>query len=211
MVQYHLWGTDVNLDLSKETFPTDEEIKETDDLFYNCTHGYFQSPTETKDNKGGSGVKLHYRKFTPSPDTPIKGVCVFQHGIHCESGLGCIINDRLFRYALLSKMFAECGYVLYALDLRGHGFSEGDRFYIPDSDWKVNRDDLESFALYVVNDLEKDDSKLPFFLIGESYGGCLTLHIARKWMDGLNLAPMNFRGIALLAPGMSLYLRSFSF
>ncbi len=197
MVQYNLWGTDVDLDLPKGNFPTEKEIRNMDNQLFNCTHGYYQTPKSENSKHGG--LKLHYRKFTPSAERgPPKGVCVYQHGIHSEGGLGCILDGRLYRYSLLTKMFTECGYILYILDLRGHGFSEGERFYIPNCDWTINRDDLKSFALHVSR---KEDSTLPFFLMGESYGGCLTLHIARQWMNDPKVAPPNFRGICLLSPG----------
>ncbi len=199
MVQYNLWGEEVNLDLSKDTFPTKKEIQNMDDLLFNCSHGYFETPVSHRNKYGG--IKLHYRKFTPPSDkcTVVRGVCVYQHGIHSEGGMGCIIDGSLYKYSLLSKMLTESGYILYVVDLRGHGFSEGDRFYIPRSDWTVNRDDLESFALYVSG--KREHASLPFFLMGESFGACLTIHIARQWMDNPKLAPPNFRGICLLSPG----------
>ncbi len=203
MVKYTLWGNEVELDLSKKTFPTDEEMKEMEDVMLNCEHGYFDG-SERHDHK------LHYRKWSPvkSPtpveegeDTPSspKGVCVFQHGIHGDSGAGAIVDGTHCKLSLLAKTLMDSGYILYSLDMLGHGYSEGTRFFIPDGDWTVNRDDFQSFAKFVE---KEEDPDLPFYLLGESYGACLTLHVARQWLDAPDTAPKNFRSICVLAPGM---------
>ncbi len=192
MVRYTLWGTEVDLDLSKETFPTDDEIKEMEETMSNCEHGYFTG-SDRHDQK------LHYRRWSPPNNQTPKGICVFQHGIHAESGLGVTLDDGgLHAYAILAKYIPEAGYILYSLDMLGHGYSEGERFYIPNADWTINRDDLRSFATFAAG---KEDPELPFFLMGESYGACLTLHVSRQWMDAPDTAPPNFRGICVLAPG----------
>lgn len=191
-MNYTLWGNEVDLDLPKDTFPTDDEMKEMEDTMLNSEHGYF-------DGSDRHNHRLHYRRWSPANDQKAKGVCVFQHGIHGESGLGAIIDGSPFKLTLLAKAITEAGYILYSLDMLGHGYSEGERFFIPDSDWTINRDDFSSFALYAE---EKEDAELPFFLMGESYGGCLTLHVARQWMDAPDKAPKNFRAICLLAPAI---------
>lgn len=86
--------------------------------------------------------------------------------------------------------------VFYMLDMLGHGFSEGHRFYVPD--WKVNRDDLDNFGRFVASEHEEGT---PIFLTGESYGGCLALHAARKWQDADD-APKGFQGIVITAPAI---------
>lgn len=192
MVQYTLWGTDVDLELPKETFPTDDEIKSMEDTMSNCEHGYFDGSTR-------HSQKLHYRKWIPPNNQTPKGICVFQHGIQGESGLGVEVDGELYKHAMLAKHIPEAGYILYSLDMLGHGYSEGERFYIPESDWTINRDDFQSFATFAVG---REDPELPFFLMGESYGGTLSLHVSRQWMDAPDSAPQNFRGICILAPAI---------
>jgi len=115
---------------------------------------------------------------------------------------------------LLSRKLTEAGYVLYTLDQLGHGLSEGDRFYIPNGgDWTVHRDILASFALMAFSEQEKEDSSLPIFLMGESYGGNLALHVAKLWQDHPEDAPgykkdvpnednHAFGGIVMFAPAI---------
>jgi alpha-beta hydrolase superfamily lysophospholipase len=189
MVKYTLWGTTVNLDLSKKTFPTDDEIEKIDGLFVNCDHGFFDSSI---------GAKLHFRICSPTNGVTPKGICVFLHGIHGYSGLGCEIDGDIYKHPLLFNRLAEDGYIVYALDMQGHGFSEGKRFVIPYSDYKINRDDFASFASFVS---KKENPSLPLFLMGESYGACLAIHTARLWMDSPKKRPSNFKGFCVLAPG----------
>lgn len=201
MVKYTLWGNEVDLDLDKKTFPTVDEMKEMDDIMFNCEHGYF-------DGSERHNHKLHYRKWlharngTSTTTTSPKGICVFQHGIHGESGFGAIVDGTPCKLALLAKTLIDAGYILYSLDMLGHGYSEGARFYIPDGDWTINRADFRSFAKFVEKKEEEEEELLPFYLLGESYGACLALHVARQWMDEPDTAPKNFRSICILAPGM---------
>lgn len=193
MVQYTLWNTNVDLDLPKETFPTEDEMKKMDDNFSGIIseHGYFESPIH--------GKKLHYRKLLPPNGMEAKGLFVFQHGIMAECSMSHKEGEDRFKIAQLAKSVTEAGYIMYSLDMLGHGFSEGTRFYVPNSDWTVNRDDFKSFALFAS---KEEKPGLPFFIAGESYGGCLTIHISRQWMDEPESGPSNFKGMCLLAPAI---------
>lgn len=172
--------------------------------------------------------KIHYRKYLPSVvDDPAvnpghenrnpKGICVFNHGINGHSGNGHRVPDssnsedgkgesegsgngsRYTNMALMAREYTAAGYALYALDMLGHGFSEGERFYIPNGDWKINLDHLEQFAKFVASE---HDENLPLFLLGESYGACLTIHLARRWQDRPEDAPKGFKGIGITAPAI---------
>ncbi len=72
------------------------------------------------------------------------------------------------------------------------------RFYIPKS-WTVNRDDLQLFSVFVASQHNPDT---PFFLGGDSYGGCLAIHVGRKFQDSPKDAPRGFRGLCLTAPAI---------
>ncbi len=192
MVEYTLWETKVDIEIPNNVVPTNEEIQALDDILgVPCTHGYFQSPHH--------GRKLHYRKFVPTGENvEPKGIFIFQHGIKAECGMACQVDGKFYKASVLSTMVTKAGYIFYTLDMLGHGLSEGHRFYIPNGDWKINRDDLASFTCFVSN---QEKSHLSLFLGGESYGGCLTIQVARKFADEPDECPSNFKGICLFAPG----------
>jgi len=181
-----LWGKEVLLDIPPEVFPSQEERNARDDMFPNCEHGWFTSPC--------NGAQLHYLICRP-PSNP-KGIVVFAHGLQGQSARGFVLqNGRKVAIAYLAEQLNQAGYALYALDALGHGFSEGKRFYI--ERWQDNRSDLEQFAQMVA----KQHESVPLFLMGESYGGCLTLHVASLWEDK-EKAPKNYEGIVLMAPAI---------
>jgi len=107
---------------------------------------------------------------------------------------------------LIARALTQAGYVLYAMDLLGHGFSEGERFYIPRGDYTIHFNDLDAFVRFAISDYHASPSSstLPFFLMGDSYGGTLALHVARKWQDYPTDAPSstNFAGLVLASPGI---------
>ena len=184
MVKYTLWGKEVDLDLPKETFPTDQEFNEMEDTMPGCQHGWFES----------NGAQLHYRKFLPAGKP--KGLVVYMHGIQSQSGKSYVLQSgRKINMALMSDSLIKAGYALYALDMLGHGYSEGERWYVPD--WKINRDDLDNFSRFASN----QHPGVPLFLTGESYGCTLVLHVAKEWQVNEN-APPDFCGIVLTAPAV---------
>ena len=187
MTKYTLWGKEVELDIDRKIFLTDEEMKAREEL-YPCEHRWFQSPS--------SGHQLHYRVSLPKGASP-KGVVIFHPGIQDESGRGLVLtNGRKVAGAYLAEELLQAGYAYYSLDAYGHGFSEGIRFFV--QDWKHNRDDFEHLAQIVAK--EQGDGT-PLFLMGDSYGGCLTLHVAGLWEDKAK-APPSYKGIILSAPAI---------
>lgn len=183
--KYTLWGREVELDIPKEAFPTNDEIQAIEDALPECQqHGWFES----------NEAQLHYRKFTP--EEKAKGVIVYQHGILAHTGNAFVLkNGRKVNGALMADSFTKAGYALYGLDMLGHGFSEGLRWFVPD--WKVNRDDLDNFSRFAAS----ENPDVPLFLFGESYGSTTVLHLARIWQDNEN-APDKFAGIIVNAPAI---------
>eukprot|EP00543_Licmophora_paradoxa_P004394 CAMPEP_0202442534 /NCGR_PEP_ID=MMETSP1360-20130828/1965_1 /ASSEMBLY_ACC=CAM_ASM_000848 /TAXON_ID=515479 /ORGANISM="Licmophora paradoxa, Strain CCMP2313" /LENGTH=344 /DNA_ID=CAMNT_0049057929 /DNA_START=62 /DNA_END=1096 /DNA_ORIENTATION=- len=185
MATYDLWSKEVKLGIPKNNFPTDEELKALEDTMPDCQHGWFSSKAE--------GESLHYRYVLPSNNKP-KALIIFHHGVHSQSGKAWVLKDGTkLNFALCIDYFVkEKGYALYGLDALGHGFSTGSRMFIPD--WKINRDDLVGFASHIS---KQHDDEVPFFLMGESYGGCLCLHAANE-LEG----EKSFAGICLTAPAI---------
>jgi acylglycerol lipase len=84
-----------------------------------------------------------------------RAVLVICHGVNSHSG----------QYGWPAEHFAAAGYAVYALDLRGRGKSDGERFY------------CENIAQYVsdvartVKAAKSRHAGLPVFLLGHSAGG----------------------------------------
>ena len=205
MPLFQLFGERVNLDIPKDVFITEQELEEMENTLPGCEHGWFTSIYED--------AKLHYRKWLPQPTitttpdsttttttaTKPKGIVIYMHGIQSHCGDGLIVKDRKLGASLLiDTLVTNNGYALYAFDQYGHGFSEGVRFYIPET-WENNLQDYIHFCNLVAKQHEKD---IPLFLIGESYGGNLTIHLAKKFQTDPLCGPPNFDSIILLAPAI---------
>jgi len=184
--EYNLWGTTVNLSIERKDFPTDAELAGLEAPMEGCQHGFIESTIKP--------FKLHYRKFLPKGK--LNGIAVFMHGIQSHSGHALIVDGKKLGMSLRAEAFNKKGIAVYALDMLGHGYSEGHRFFVPT--WQTNRDDLDKFARFAVSEHEES---LPLFVSGESYGGCLCLHLARKWEEEGN-APKGFKGLVLTAPAV---------
>jgi len=227
--EYELWGEKVTLGLPK--LPTPEQIKDIDEISGSPNHGFFQT----------SQGKLHFRSYLPNNTDDIKAVCVWQHGIQAHSAVGMKLSssieddggennnnneeDDMNRYTnigLISRKLMSRNIALYAPDMLGHGFSEGTRFYIPNGKYEINRDHFDNFARYVATQHEG----IPLFLMGDSYGGCLALHVAKLWQQQLSsvrddttkeedgimkeqpnnriskLPPKQFHGVCISAPAI---------
>lgn len=180
-----IFGVDRAIDVPEDVFPSDQGIideieKKSSDR--TCIHGWFDSCYR--------GVKLHYRKWLPSM-TP-KAIVIFAHGIQSHSGNGHVLPDgRRLNGALRVDAFVRSGYAVYSHDYYGHGYSEGTRWWIPET-WENNLADYESFVSLVA---QENDTKTPIILMGESYGSCLTLHLARKFQE--EGGPSNFDSVIL--------------
>ena len=167
---YELWGEKVDIQIPEDVFPDQKWREEKDDLFAHPKHGWFESTFESK--------KLHYRCNLPKGKP--RAVLIWHHGILGQSGFGMKLTEGRFTdFALKVRMMNEAGIAVYAFDALGHGFSEGERFYIPRGKWTINRDDYVKFARFVAS----QHYGIPLFLSGDSYGGCLTVHAAKVLQD----------------------------
>jgi len=122
-----------------------------------------------------------------------KAIIIWMHGIQTHSGRAHILKDgRKINMALLSDKMLKEGFALYAFDMTGHGYSEGSRFLVSSS----VKDDYLNFVKLVASFHEKD---VPLFLMGESFGGNLTVQVARHYQNHLEDHPKGFQGIILVA------------
>jgi alpha-beta hydrolase superfamily lysophospholipase len=105
---------------------------------------------------GVGGLRIFLRSWRPEGKP--RAVVVICHGVNSHGG----------QYVWAAEQFVRDGYVAYALDLRGRGRSEGERFYVE------NVADYVSDVAAVVKIAKSRDSDLPVFLLGHSAGGVVS-------------------------------------
>ena len=198
----HIFGVDRAIDIPSDVFPSETALAELERGMEGCEHGWMESCFEQ--------AQLHYRKWLPASGTATttkkkpKGVVLWLHGIAAHSGRSLILDDddddnkhRKLGMALQKEAWLKEGYALYALDFYGHGYSEGCRWFVPN--FEVNRDDIIAFTKLVASE---HDETTPMFLTAESYGSCLTLHVAKYFQEHPDEAPRGFDSIILHAPAI---------
>jgi len=124
------------------------------------------------------GIALRYRTWEISN---ARAVIVVVHGLGEHSG----------RYEQFGTDLAGYGFSSFALDLRGHGVSEGRRGHV------------RSFGLYL-QDLDRfrrelqsfTPPRLPCFLLGHSMGGLIALRYQEEY-------PTAFRGAVISSPWLA--------
>lgn len=105
---------------------------------------------------GVGGLKIFTRSWQPE-EAP-RAVIMLVHGFNSHSGY----------YTWTGEQFAKNGLAAYALDWRGRGRSDGERFYV-DSLANVVAD-LDTF----IDSVKAEHSELPLFLLGHSAGGVVS-------------------------------------
>ncbi|WP_422028780.1 alpha/beta hydrolase [Roseovarius sp.] len=109
-----------------------------------------------EDFQSAEGTRIHMRTWKAS--SPPRGVVVICHGLNSHSG----------QYQWVASKFAAQGHEVFALDLRGRGLSDGERFYVDDVASYV--DDLRGLVAIARQRLPG----LPIFLLGHSAGGVVS-------------------------------------
>jgi len=105
--------------------------------------------------KGLGGLNIAMRSW--EPETAVRGIVLLIHGFNAHSGYMVWPAER----------FAADGFAAYALDHRGRGKSEGERFYVDKfSDWLADVDKLADIA-------RSENANVPVYLLGHSVGGVI--------------------------------------
>jgi acylglycerol lipase len=105
---------------------------------------------------GAGDLRIFFRVWRP--ETPPRAVVAICHGVNSHSG----------QYFWAAEQLTAKGFVVYALDLRGRGLSDGERFFVRDvAEYVGDLAELISIA--------KDrEPGLPVFLLGHSAGGVVS-------------------------------------
>ncbi|KAK9051731.1 hypothetical protein SSX86_028359 [Deinandra increscens subsp. villosa] len=138
----------------------------------NSTASIFKSPR---------GLSLFTRSWLPL--TPPRGIICMVHGYG---------NDISWTFQATAIFLAGNGFACFALDMEGHGRSEGLKAFVPDVDAVV--EDYLAFFTSIVDSTDRSYGNVPKFLFGESMGGaiCLLTQFSRSdFFDGaILIAPM---------------------
>ena len=105
--------------------------------------------------EGVAGIKIAARSWTS--ENVIRGIMILVHGFNSHSGY----------FGWAAEQFASNGFAVYALDHRGRGKSEGERFYVEKfSYWLEDVDKLSDIA-------RSENAGVPVYMLGHSVGGVI--------------------------------------
>ncbi len=102
------------------------------------------------------GVRIHLRSWMP--DGEPTAVIVICHGVNSHGG----------QHAWTAEQFAARGFAVFALDLRGRGKSQGERFFV---------EDIADYVADLAGTIEiakERHSGLPVYVLGHSAGGVVS-------------------------------------
>jgi len=111
------------------------------------------TPPPEEVNIPNAGRQIFARIWRPS--TPPRAILAICHGLNSHSG----------QYFWVAEQMVAAGLCVYALDLRGRGRSEGERFFAESIDDYVG--DLSALIQFA----KSREPGLPVYLLGHSAGG----------------------------------------
>jgi len=152
--------------------------------------------------EGVGGVKIFIRSWQPAGKP--RAVMILIHGFNAHSAY----------FAWPAEQFSARGIACYALDLRGRGKSEGERFYVEKfSDFLGDVDRL-------VRQARSENPGVPVFVLGHSVGGVIAASYVFEHQNEIaglisesfaydvglpDAASLLLKGISHLAPHLHVY------
>jgi alpha-beta hydrolase superfamily lysophospholipase len=131
-------------------------------------------------------VRIHYRAW--DPEGAPRAVVVICHGVNSHGG----------QHAWTAEQLTTQGFAVYAVDLRGRGKSEGERFYIDDvAEYVADVRGLIAIA-------KQQHPGLPVFLLGHSAGGVTACSYALDHQDEIDGLICESFAFQVPAPGFVL-------
>lgn len=106
--------------------------------------------------EGAGGLNIFTRSWRP--EGGVRGVVVIVHGFNSHSG----------QYLWVGEQLAAGRLAVYALDLRGRGRSDGERFYVQ----KI--EDYTDDVTTLVRTAKSENPGVPVFVLGHSAGGVVS-------------------------------------
>ncbi len=152
--------------------------------------------------EGVGGLKIATRSWKPEGTS--RAVAILIHGFNAHSGY----------MVWPAEKFAADGFAAYALDLRGRGNSEGERFYVEEfSDYLADVHTLVSTA-------RSENPGLPIYVLGHSAGGVIATSYVFEHQDEIaglicesfafdvglpHLVQLALQGVSHLAPHLHVF------
>src|SRR5712664_877520 len=129
--------------------------------------------------EGVGGLKIFTRSWQPEGKT--RGVVVIVPGFNSHSG----------QYLWVGEQFAAKDLAAYAIDLRGRGRSEGERYYVEEME------DYTDDVAALIRTAKSENPGLPVFLLGHSAGGYCQVNWPKGLIDQLVLHTARMRTVSL--------------
>jgi len=147
-------------------------------------HGGNSMQEETFESTGG--LRIHLRTWKPNGKS--KAAIVICHGVNSHGG----------QYTWTAENFIRRGFIVYALDLRGRGLSEGERFFVENiSEYVADLSGAISIA-------RTYNPGLPVYLLGHSAGGVVSCTYALDHQAEINGLICESFAFQVPAPGFAL-------
>jgi acylglycerol lipase len=143
--------------------------------------------------KGVGDLNIFVRSWRPAGNA--RGIMILIHGFNAHGGY----------MEWPGEQFAADGFAVFALDLRGRGKSEGERFYVEKfSDYLADVDKLVQIA-------KSRNPGLPVYVLGHSAGGVIaTSYVFEHQADIAGLVCESFAFDVGLPDAVSLILKGIS-
>ena len=141
---------------------------------------------EWLDGKGG--LRIFTRFWEPRGEP--RASLVICHGVNSHGG----------QYIRAAEEFIESGFAVTALDLRGRGRSEGERFYVE------HIDDYVSDLSQAIEAARARHPELPLYLLGHSAGGVTSCSYALDYQDRIDGLICESFAFKVYAPDLALKL-----
>lgn len=147
-------------------------------------------PTVTNNFTSADNLKIVWHKWNNTAvlnDTTAKAIVVISHGF----------GEHSLRYDHVAQHLNQNGYIVYALDYRGHGSSAGAKAQIK------HVGDYQPELAQLIDLAKTDYPDLPCFLFGHSMGGAVALGYAyenQAKLKGLLLSAPYLRNAAPVSP-----------
>jgi acylglycerol lipase len=120
--------------------------------------------------EGVGGLKIFTRSWRP--EGKARGAVIIVPGFNSHSG----------QYVWVGEQFAKNNLAAYAIDLRGRGRSEGERYYVE------KMEDYTDDVATLIGTAKSENPSVPVFLLGHSAGGVVSCIYAldhQSEIDGL--------------------------